>query len=64
MTPSENCYILGYTDPNVISEDVLEMVQTVLSMVLILELEDEPVTHGSPYNFAMLNSPITSQLRK
>ena len=32
--------------------------------VQILDLEDELVTHGCPYNFCILNSPITGHLGK
>ena len=40
------------------------MAQTLLSVVLILDSEDEPVTRGMPYNFAVLNSPVTGHLGK
>ena len=30
----------------------------------MLDSEDEPMTHGSPYNFAMLNSSETSHIGK
>ena len=33
-------------------------------MVQSLDSEYEPVTRGSPYNFAVLNSPITGHLGK
>ena len=33
-------------------------------MVNVLDLEDETVTCGSLYNFAMLNSPETGHLGK
>ena len=34
------------------------------SVVLVSDSDDEPVTRGSPYNFAVLNSPITGHLGK
>ena len=30
----------------------------------ISDSEDEPMTRGSPYNFAVLNSPVTGHLGK
>ena len=33
-------------------------------MVLNLDLEYEPVTCGSPYNFTVMNSPVTGHLGK
>ena len=57
MIPGENCYISGYEGPNEISEDVPERARTVLSVVEVSNPEDETVTCGSPYNFAMLNNP-------
>ena len=33
-------------------------------MIRILEPEDETVTCGSPYNFIVLNSPVTGHLGK
>ena len=33
-------------------------------MVQILEPEDETVTRGSPYNFVVLNSPVTGHRGK
>ena len=36
----------------------------VLSVVQVLDSEDETVTHESPYNFAVLNSPVTGHLGK
>ena len=47
-TPGANCYILGYKGPNEISKDILEMEQTIISLVQVSELEDEIVTPGSP----------------
>ena len=55
---------MGYRGPNGIIEDVLEREQTLLSMVQRLEPEDEPVTCGIPYNFTILNSPVTGHLGK
>ena len=33
-------------------------------MVLSLELEDETVTRGRPYNFVDLNIPVTGHVEK
>ena len=33
-------------------------------MVQISDLEDEPVARGMPYNFDVLNSPVTGHLGK
>ena len=64
MTPRENCYILGYTGPNGIREDVPERAQTLISFFRRSDSEDEPVTRGRPYNFAVMNSPVTGHLGK
>ena len=40
------------------------MEQIALYMVEVSSLEDEIVTRGSPYNFAMLNNPETGHLGK
>ena len=64
MTPGENCYISGYKGPNEISEDVTEMEHSLIFVVEFLDPEDETVTCGSPYNFAILNSPETGHLGK
>ena len=64
MTPRENCYISGYKGPNEISQDFLERERTLISMLKVSYLEDETVTCGIPYNFAMLNSPETGHLGK
>ena len=63
-TPGENHYSLGYLGPNGIPEDVPEISRTVLSVVEISEPKYEPVTHGMPYNFTILNSPVTGHLGK
>ena len=55
---------MGYRGPNGIPEDVPEKARTVLSVVQISEPEDEPVTRGIPYNFVVLNSPVTGHLGK
>ena len=62
--PRENRYSLGYLCPNGIPEDVLEKARTILSVVRISDSEDEPVTCGMPYNFVILNSPVTGHLGK
>ena len=64
MTPGENCYISGYKGPNEIYEDVTEREWNLISMVQVSDLEDETATRGSPYNFAMLNSPEIGHLGK
>ena len=43
---------------------MLEIAQTLLSVVQISEPKDEPVTCGIPYNFTVLNSPVTGHLGK
>ena len=60
----ENCNILGYIGPNGIHKYVTEREQTLISVVLISDSEDEPVTRGMPYNFAVLKSPVTGHLGK
>ena len=64
MRPRENCYSSGYEGPNEISQDVPERARTVLSVVKISDPEDETVTRGSLYKFALLNSPKMSHLGK
>ena len=63
-TPGEICNILGYRGPKGIPEDVTEMEQTLIFVVQSSDSEDEPVTRGMPYNFAVLNSPVTGHLGK
>ena len=55
---------MGYKVPNEIYEDFIEMAQNLSSMVQDSDSEDAPVTHGSPYNFAVLNSPVTGHRGK
>ena len=55
---------MGYRDPNGIPEDVPERAQTALFVVRSSDPEDETVTRGSLYNFAVLNSPVTGHLGK
>ena len=64
MTPGENCNILGYRAPNGIPEDVQKRARTLILVVQISDSEDEPVTRGMPYNFVVLNSPVTCHLGK
>jgi len=45
-------------------KNVPERAQTLIYMVQILDSEDEPVTCGIPFNFAVLNSPVTVHLTK
>ena len=37
---------------------------TISSLVQISDTEYETVTHGSPYNFSVLNSPVIGHLGK
>ena len=55
---------MGYRGPNGIPKDVPEMAWTLNLLVGISDSEDEPVTRGMSYNFAVLNSPVTGQLGK
>ena len=64
MTHGENCYISGYQGPNEILQDVPEIARTVILVVEVSDPEYETVTHGSPYNFAMLNSIEIGHLGK
>ena len=63
-TPRENFYILSYIGPNEIYEYFPKIEWNLLSIFLVSDLEDEPVTHENPYNFVVLNSPITGHLGK
>ena len=53
---------MGYKGPNGILEDVPEVERTLISLVQISEPKDEPMTRGMPYNFTVLNSPVTGHL--
>ena len=64
MTPRENCYISGYKGPNEIYKDVPKREWNLISLVSVSDPEEETVTHVSPYNFDVLNSPETGQLGK
>ena len=64
MKTWENCYLLGYKGPNKIYEAVPKRAQTLIYMVEVSDPKDEKVKCGSPYNFAMLNSPETGHLGK
>ena len=55
---------MGYRGPNEIPKDVPKMVHNLISVVQSSDLEDEPVTRGSLYNFVVLNSPVTGHLGK
>ena len=55
---------MGYEGPNNISEDVPEREQNLTSVVQASDPEDETVTCGSPYNFAVLKSPVIGHLGK
>ena len=63
-TPRENCYISSYKDPNEILQHVPYWAWNLISVVKFLDPEDEPVTRGSPYKCAMLNSPEISHCGK
>ena len=64
MTPGKIYNILGYIGPNGIPEYAPERAQTLISVVQILDSEDEPMTRVMPYNFVVMNSPITGHLGK
>ena len=55
---------MGYKGPNGILEDVPEMARTLISVVRSSDSEDETVTRGRPYNFAVMKSPVTGHLGK
>ena len=55
---------MGYRGPNGIPKDFIEMERNVLSVILISDSKDEPVTCGILYNFVVLNSPVTGHLGK
>ena len=55
---------MGYKGPNAIFEDFIEMEWTAFYVIQVLYPEDETVTHGSPYNLYVLNSPETGHLGK
>ena len=38
--------------------------RTLISVVQRSDSKDKPVTRGRPYNFAVLNSPVTGHLGK
>ena len=60
----ENCYISSYEGLNEIYKYVPERAWNLISMVQVSYLEDEIVTCGIPYNFAILNIPVTGHLGK
>ena len=55
---------MGYRGPNGILEDVPERAQNLISVIQRSDSEDEPMTRGIPYNFVVLNSPVTGHLGK
>ena len=63
-TPRDNCCISGYKNPNSISQDVIDRAQTLIYVVKFSDPEGEIMTCGSPYKFAILNSPERSHLGK
>ena len=64
MTPTENCNISGYKDPNEKFQDDPNREWTLLSVINVSDLDDETRTCGSPYMFAMMNSPEISHIGK
>ena len=64
MTPRENCYSSGYKGPNEIFQYVLDREHTFIYVVNVSDPDDETMTHGGPYKFAMLNSLEISHLGK
>ena len=54
----------GYKGPNEIYEDVPEREWNVCSMEEVSYPKYETLTRGSPYNFTILNSPVTSHIGK
>ena len=63
-TPRKNFFISGYEGSNEILKDVLDMEWTIIFVLKFSNPEDETLTHGIPYKFAMLNSPKISHLGK
>ena len=55
---------MGYRGPNGIYENVPERAWPEISFIQISKPEEEPMTRGMPYNFAVLNSPVTGHLGK
>ena len=55
---------MGYRGPNGIPEAIIESARTLISVFRRSDSEYEPVTRGMPYNFAVLNSPVTGHLGK
>ena len=55
---------MRYIGTNGIPKDVTERARTLISVVRLSDSEDEPMTRGMPYNFAVLNSPVTGHLGK
>ena len=63
-THRENFYISGYEGPNEILQNVLDREQALISVVRSSDLEDETVTRGILYKFAILKSPERHHLGK
>ena len=59
-----DCYISGYKGPNEIYEAIPKMARTVIFVGEVSDPEDETVTCGSPYNFAIVNSSVTGHRGK
>ena len=55
---------MGYRGTNGIHKDVPERARNLILVVQISDSEDEPVTRGIPYNFIVLNGPVTGHLGK
>ena len=55
--------VSGYKGPDIL-QDVPDRARTVLSVVKVLDPDDETWTRVSTYKFSMLNSPKISHLGK
>ena len=55
---------LDLQGPNEISSDFIDRALTLISVVKVSDPDDETGRRGSPYKFAMLNSPEISHLGK
>ena len=63
-TPRDNFFISSYKGPNEISQDVPNRAWNLYSLLKISNPKDEPMTCGSRYKIALLNSPEISHLGK
>ena len=55
---------MGYTGPNEIYKYVPKMAWNFPFVVIVSDPEDETMTHGIPYKFVVLNSPVIGHLGK